>query len=208
MASIRSAPRRQISSRARTNSWRASSVAATLSIGVPPFAGVTTPVSPINDRPEGTPRPSPGPASTTFVHTSEQAKAEARAEKERAAEEARFWASPRGQARKAREEGRTWVQIVAPISETRIGTTGFVTGFTSTDARSRTSDQTGLIESVEAEGWKLEHAGYVFQPTSTASRDKLLSSGQTEQIAGKIMGIYLFHLIPGDEVPPPPVHVQ
>src|SRR6266508_2663366 len=70
MASIRSAPRRQISSRARTNSWRASSVAATLSIGVPPFAGVTTPVSPINDRPEGTPRPSPGPASTTFVHTS------------------------------------------------------------------------------------------------------------------------------------------
>src|SRR6266508_2418742 len=72
MASIRSAPRRQISSRARTNSWRASSVAATLSIGVPPFAGVTTPVSPINDRPEGTPRPSPGPASTTFVHTSPQ----------------------------------------------------------------------------------------------------------------------------------------
>lgn len=138
----------------------------------------------------------------------EQAKAEARAEKERAAEEARFWASPRGQARKAREESRTWVQIVAPISETRIGTTGFVTGFTSTDARSRTSDQTGLIESVEAEGWKLEHAGYVFQPTSTASRDKLLSSGQTEQIAGKIMGIYLFHLIPGHEVPPPPVHVQ
>jgi len=60
----------------------------------------------------------------------EQAKAEARAEKERAAEEARFWASPRGQARKAREEGRTWVQIVAPISETRIGTTGFVTGLT------------------------------------------------------------------------------
>ena len=85
----------------------------------------------------------------------EQAKAEARAEKERAAEEARFWASPRGQARKAREEGWTWVQIVAPISETRIGTTGFVTGFTSTDARSRTSDQTDLIESVEAEGWKL-----------------------------------------------------
>lgn len=46
----------------------------------------------------------------------EQAKAEARAEKERAAEEARFWASPRGQARKAREESRTWVQIVAPIA--------------------------------------------------------------------------------------------
>jgi hypothetical protein len=38
----------------------------------------------------------------------------------------------------------------------------------------------------------LEHVGHVFQPTATASRDKLLSSRQTEQIAGKIMGIYLF----------------
>jgi hypothetical protein len=100
------------------------------------------------------------------------------------------------------------VQVVAPISETRIGTTGFTTGLTSTDARGRTSDQTGLIESVEAEGWKLEHVGYVFQPTSTASRDKLLSSGQTEEIAGKIMGIYLFHLAAGHEVPRPPVSVQ
>jgi hypothetical protein len=41
-----------------------------LSIGVPPLAGVTTPAAPITDRPEGTPRLSPGPASTTSVHTS------------------------------------------------------------------------------------------------------------------------------------------
>lgn len=138
----------------------------------------------------------------------EQAKAEAKAEKARAAEEAQFWASPSGQARRAREEGRTWVQIVAPISETRIGTTGFVTGLTSTDARSRTSDQTGLIESVEAEGGKLEHVGYVFQPTSTASRDKLLSSGQTEEIAGKIVAVYLFHMVQQQNASLPPIPGQ
>jgi hypothetical protein len=56
----------------------------------------------------------------------------------------------------------------------------------------RTTDQTPLIEDVESEGWKLEHAGWVFQQTATASRDKLMASGQTEQIAGKIVGIYLF----------------
>ena len=122
----------------------------------------------------------------------EQAKAEAKAEKAAAQAEAQFWASPKGQARKAHQEGRWWVQIIAPVSESRIGTSGHVSGFTSADAKMRTTDQTPLIEDVESEGWKLEHAGWVFQPTATASRDKLMASGQTEQIAGKIVGIYLF----------------
>jgi hypothetical protein len=139
--------------------------------------------------------------------TKEQAKAEAKVEakaaKAAAEEEARFWASPQGQARKAYQEGRRWVQIVAPVSETRISTGGVVMGLTSAEAKLRTTDQTGVIESIEGEGWKLEHAGWVFQPTATASRDKLMSSGQTEQIAGKIMGIYLFRRLdqkPADEI--------
>jgi hypothetical protein len=122
----------------------------------------------------------------------EQAKTEAKAAKAEAKEEARFWASPKGQARKAHQDGHAWVQIVAPVSETRIGMDGHVSGLTSADAKLMTTDQSPLIEGIEAEGWKLEHAGWVFQPTSTASRDKFLASGQTEQIAGKIVGIYLF----------------
>jgi hypothetical protein len=122
----------------------------------------------------------------------EQAKSEAKAAKAAAEAEERFWASPKGQARRAHQDGRRWVQIIAAVSESRIGTGGHVSGFTSTDTKMRTSDQTPLIEDVESEGWKLEHAGWVFQPTATASRDKLISSGQTEQIAGKIVGIYLF----------------
>lgn len=39
---------------------------------------------------------------------------------------------------------------------------------------------------------RLENVGYVFQETGIVSKDKLLSSGQTGQVAGQIMGIYLF----------------
>lgn len=56
----------------------------------------------------------------------------------------------------------------------------------------RRSDSTGLLEAIEAEGWKLDDVGYVFQPTGSVSRDKLMSSGQTEQISGKIVAVYLF----------------
>jgi hypothetical protein len=38
----------------------------------------------------------------------------------------------------------------------------------------------------------LQHVGYVSQPVSTVSRDKLLTSGQTDTISGKIVGVYLF----------------
>jgi hypothetical protein len=126
-----------------------------------------------------------------------RARAEAQEAKARAEQEARFWASAQGQARKAHQDGRSWFQMLAPVSDTRLSTTGFVRGEASSDVTSRASDWTNTITIVEAEGWKLEHVGYVFQPTATASRDKLLSSGQTEQIAGKIVGIYLFRRVEG-----------
>ena len=53
----------------------------------------------------------------------------------------------------------------------------------------RHTDTLGVIES---EGWTLDDVGYVFEPTGSVSRDKLLSSGQTETITGRIVGIYLF----------------
>lgn len=41
------------------------------------------------------------------------------------------------------------------------------------------ADPTDALATIEAEGWKLEDVGYVFQPTGAVSRDKLLSTGQT-----------------------------
>jgi hypothetical protein len=121
----------------------------------------------------------------------EQAKADAKAEKAAAEAEVRFWASPKGQARKAHQDERRWVEIIAPVSESRIGG-GDLTGFKSTDITMRTTHQTPLIEDVEFEGWQLEHAGWVFQQPETTSRDKQGFPGQVETIGGKIVGIYLF----------------
>lgn len=96
----------------------------------------------------------------------EQAKAEAKAQKAAAQAEAQFWASPKGQARKAHQDGRRWVQIVAPVSESRIGTGGHVTGLTSTAAKMSTTDQTPLIEDVESE------AGSWSMPVGCSSKQR------------------------------------
>jgi hypothetical protein len=39
---------------------------------------------------------------------------------------------------------------------------------------------------------RIRDVGYVFHPVGSVSRDKLLSTGQTEMISGRIVGIYLF----------------
>lgn len=133
--------------------------------------------------------------------TKEAAKAEAKAQAEARKEEEAFWASPQGQARKARQDGRTWFQAIQPVSVTNQGTDAFVTSIGASNlGRTKTTDRSGFLEAVESEGWQLQHVGYVFQPVSTASRDKLLSSGQTETISGKIVGIYLFRSMASPEV--------
>ena len=137
-----------------------------------------------------------------------QAKAETKAEAAARRAEQEFWASPQGQARKARQDGRTWFQAIQPVSVTNQATGAYVTAFRPSElGRTTTTDRSGFLEAIESEGWKLEHVGYVFQPVSTVSRDKLLSSGQTETISGKVIGIYLFRVEGAHEtpsIPPPP----
>jgi hypothetical protein len=45
---------------------------------------------------------------------------------------------------------------------------------------------------VEAAGWRLEHASWVFIETGQSSRDKLVLSGQRTVTTGEVVGIYLF----------------
>lgn len=68
--------------------------------------------------------------------------------------------------------------------------------------RQTTHDPTSVIDAIEAEGWHLEHAGYLFRETGSVSRDKFLSSGQTASVTGEIVGIYLFRV--RTDVPPAP----
>jgi hypothetical protein len=129
------------------------------------------------------------------------AKAEARAEREQQEQIAAWWASPAGQARAARENGQKVFQISVPLHQTERSVWGTISGDPAA-RRQKTSDPIGPIEEIEAQGWMLEHAGYVFRETGSVSRDKLLSSGQTAQVTGEVVGVYLFRTDAPVAVPP------
>jgi hypothetical protein len=76
-------------------------------------------------------------------------------------------------------------QISLPLSSTQAR----VAALDGAYASSHDSDHSSILDSIEAEGWKLEHADYVYRMTRSFSRDKLLSSGQQEAIEGEILGI-------------------
>ena len=91
------------------------------------------------------------------------------AEGRRRAEE--FAKTPQGQARAARAAGARIFQVALPLS------------------------QTSALDSVEAEGWRLEHAGYVYWVTGGISHPMFLSRGHEEEVQGEIVGIYIFRLV-------------
>lgn len=121
------------------------------------------------------------------------------------AEAERFANSPQGRARAAREQGSTLLEISLPIASTQKAMFGSShQAFAPTATRTRNLDQMSVLEAIEMEGWRLEHVGYVFQPTGTESRDKFLASGQIETVMGNVLGCYLFRLQDGAGPPNPP----
>jgi DUF4097 and DUF4098 domain-containing protein YvlB len=108
------------------------------------------------------------------------------AEKRRLAEE--FAKTPAGMARATRASGARTFQISLPLSQT-IGHTVAMTGAYTT---TKNTQHASIIDSVEAEGWRLEYAGYVYRVTGSVSRDKFLASGQQEAVHGEIVGVYIF----------------
>jgi hypothetical protein len=124
----------------------------------------------------------------------EQAVKQAAAEQKRAADsEAAFRATPRGRARTARENGDGFFEYTGSLAETSRTVMGVLGGTsTSSGHKRQLTSHTDVLAQIEDEGWKLEHVGYVFEPTGTVSRDKAFSSGQTSTTSGKIVGVYLF----------------
>lgn len=96
--------------------------------------------------------------------------------------------TPQGRARTARRKGRKFFQIDVALSQTT-GHASFFGAFTSGGA---TADASELLECIEAEGWRLIDASYVFRPTGTASRERIIGTTEEEAISGQIIGIYLF----------------
>lgn len=120
----------------------------------------------------------------------------AEAERERAARRlAAFEASPVGRARSAFERGDRFFQIELDAG----ALTGEASMFGPSEARiSAHRDESDLLGLIEDEGWRLEHAGWVFIETGSTSTDRLLSSGEGTVTRGVVSGVYLFRRRPGD----------
>lgn len=121
-------------------------------------------------------------------------KEEARAAKDAQRAEEDYLRSPAGRARAARDAGDRFFQISLPITETERTWISALSGDVSTKSRGGASGM-HLLEQIEQEGWRLENVGYVFEETGSISRDKFLSSGQVEQVTGRIVAIYLFRAV-------------
>ncbi|TCD47132.1 hypothetical protein [Chlorobium sp. N1] len=116
-------------------------------------------------------------------------KARKKQEDEKRRAEAAFAASPAGQAREAMAAGMKVFQIDVPLSKTKGQTVAMIGAYAHS---SQTLNYATVIQSIEDEGWRLEHAGYVYRVTGSESRDKFMASGQQEAVSGEIVGIYIF----------------
>jgi hypothetical protein len=126
-----------------------------------------------------------------FKPTTEEraAKEKKRREEEQRRLDEDFAASPAGQARAAKAAGMKIFQIDVPLSKTKGHTVAMIGAFAHS---SQTLNYASVIQSIEDEGWHLEHVGYVYRITGSVSRDKFIPSGQQEAVSGEIVGIYIF----------------
>lgn len=100
-----------------------------------------------------------------------------------------FAKSPQGRARAAFEQGDRFFQIDIPHSQ--FHATSWAVSAQAGKEYKR-APGTDVLGRIEVEGWRLEHANFVYVVLGEQSRDKLLSSGQQVAVAGEVRGIYLF----------------
>jgi len=110
---------------------------------------------------------------------------------------AAYWASGVGQAREAWERGDTLFEMVVPAVSTERTVSSLIWGDTTT--KRTVTDNVGLLTAIESGGWELEHCNYVFEETGSVSRDKFLSSGQVQNVTGRVLGFYVFRRRAGTE---------
>jgi hypothetical protein len=131
-------------------------------------------------------------AAKAAMRAAEEAALAANAEAQRLHDnETRFWATPYGQARAAKQAGERYFQIELQLDSSEQTAWSKAVA----DRRGKTqhySGQATILTNIEKEGWELMHAGFVFKETGQVSRDKLLSSGQQVSTWGSTFGVYLF----------------
>ncbi|MFV8836182.1 hypothetical protein ACNSTU_14555 [Aquisalimonas sp. APHAB1-3] len=110
-------------------------------------------------------------------------------EQSRLQEDPDFSASPAGRARAAKAAGMRLFQIELSLSRTKAEIIPLDGAYAHTQ---ETEDYIQALESIEKEGWKLEHAGYVSRITGSESRLKYWGTGEQSAVNGEIIGIYIF----------------
>jgi hypothetical protein len=117
------------------------------------------------------------------------AQAQADAAKAAAQQRAAFLASPVGQATTAYEQNQGFFEIQLIVGSSQRDNTLW-----GDPAQSQLKVHThaGTLAAIEAIGWRLEHAGYIFMITGESSRDRILASGERTAVSGQTVGIYLF----------------
>ena len=103
--------------------------------------------------------------------------------------QARYRASPLGQAETAYQAAQAFFQLTVNISEVQGKASDWNYSQSTQTRRFNSSDLLGQIEEM---GWRLEHVGYVFVETGEIARAKVMSSGSVTRTQGYVEGIYLF----------------
>ena len=118
-----------------------------------------------------------------------QAMERARLAREADQAQARYRASPLGQAEAAYQAGQAFFQLTVNISEVQGRASDWNYSQSTQTRRFNSSDLLGQIEEM---GWQLEHVGYVFVETGEIARAKAMSAGSVTRTQGYVEGIYLF----------------
>jgi hypothetical protein len=120
-----------------------------------------------------------------------EARAQAEREKAAARQAAAFQASPVGQATAAKEQAQGFFEIQLVVGSSQRDSTIWGSNNTAY-SKNKSFSHAGTLAGIEAAGWRLEHAAYVFVVTGESSRDKFLATGQQTAVSGQTVGIYLF----------------
>lgn len=106
------------------------------------------------------------------------------------AEAYRDWlASPMGQATAAKQAGQRFFELQMSVGIHEREAMWGSRDYTSDD---RVISSAGVLSEIEGLGWRLEHAGYVFQMTGQSSTERFFVSGEQTSVSGVTVGIYLF----------------
>ncbi len=144
--------------------------------------------------------PPPPPSAAPIDRRQDRAAAKAQKAQEKAAEKeqratatalAAWQETPVGKAQAAYDADAGFFQIQLELSE--VARSAWSSSYQSYSVRKKAkAGHADTLSAIEAVGWHLEHAGYVYVMTGQISRDKFLSSGQETGVMGKVEGVYLF----------------